>query len=1235
MRTTKGKFTYWLTWIFSMVLLMHSNSAQAVTSDKEGVTDSIRQQIVVGNGVNATFRFSNDSAKELKWNSRKHRLTGEKTNDGNDALTTTIYINMPADGYISMAAHDADIMIDDTTFNGAYDYYRDSDSQGERHFLKAGDHTVKVSSSYGYLQSVLVEGNYDVHDYGADHTKEQTALRLPYVVDNKANATYSWSADFSQSSNNSWGPVDEGLNTSAAAKGGLHLHVDYPTDGSIAVLYNMENTMPGTAAAPSVHTVHIYVDDIQQEIGDSTHLRARIPAGKHTVFIKLAGDYSGGGGYDPTVFSITHISLEQSADSLLSKFDKISDVSHQFDESQYYHTSCTEGSKVVLSDSYSVSNDLSYSFNADGPVELPVVASHYNHTGSASSGSTTINIDGTPVLAIGNEIDSLCYISIPAGPHTMSFQMDNTIKGYVTFNFDARYLCIDNAAGAKVLFIENHPYEFEYVNGLLTEAFTDNVNYNTQSPGDLKIIAGHNMSLTYYYTTTGRMRLDSLKAGVNYVSLQGNTFQNDTISHIVIGAVDLSCLNQGKGMADDPYLISTASQLKAFAYNLYLGHSDIHGKLTRDITLNDRLKIENDSLVCDTEALEEWISVAEDDGTYNFTGTLDGDGHTISGLYSLHGGLIDINHGVIKNLSLTNAYINPDRYYAGGIANSNYGTIYNCSMDGAIVAKQKVSGSPWTASDIAGIAGINNKGTISHCTNYADVISRLNNYIGGITTENSGSVTYCSNSGKIVAMSQAGGIVSDMQDGGSISHCYNAGDVVYSDDYKDDVMGYDMGGICGNPGYNSTTITYCYNAGDIYATSQSGGIGGYSSNGAGRVSHCFNVGNIYYQPSTGKMSYGRQYPQGALLGSIYANGINSSLSLVSDCYTLADRVKVAPGVTGKTVGDCNQTGIQKGFIKILTDEEFRKLSLDGMVSGYYHPVIDSLAISARTAHGNSVLLDLSRPADNTIFSADSSADARHAYNIAHPDSDGNSVIERLFVTKGSPLTDVSGVELRQASMLLTLHSFQAGERQPAIINLPYSCKLPANVEAYEWEKTNPSKVDFVSVDSIRAGKAYLVRLDSTVSTAGSVLVNFCTSQRQPLTATVVNNDLMGALTAPVYSDDLSDAYDYYVLADSSATFVKMPASNIPGTRLCDPISGYLRVPSSMQASDRLTVTYNDDRSSTGIQKNETEHPHEAKVYSISGVYMGTIRNFDGKDSINQLHLPAGIYIAGGRKYVVR
>lgn len=271
------------------------------------------------------------------------------------------------------------------------------------------------------------------------------------------------------------------------------------------------------------------------------------------------------------------------------------------------------------------------------------------------------------------------------------------------------------------------------------------------------------------------------------------------------------------------YLIHTAADLKTFrdTANVMGRYCSLNAKLTADICLNPGIDFSvnaDGTPKNDLSAAESWMPIAyySFEGKYDdiyYTGTFDGQGHTISGLYydnpdqsycGLFGQLE--TDAVIKNLGITNSFICGDGT-VGAICGFAYeATIENCYSTATVTGQDY---------DIGGILGSAYFITIENCY-YAGTISGGNSTGGICGSVYFGQINNCYNTGKVsVSQEVAGGIC-----GGSssctIRSCYNTGKVVGEDL---------VGSICG---YNGGTIEGCY-----YLSGSASDINGVIQNGIG------------------------------------------------------------------------------------------------------------------------------------------------------------------------------------------------------------------------------------------------------------------------------------------------------------------------------------------------------------------------------------------------------------------
>lgn len=326
----------------------------------------------------------------------------------------------------------------------------------------------------------------------------------------------------------------------------------------------------------------------------------------------------------------------------------------------------------------------------------------------------------------------------------------------------------------------------------------------------------------------------------------------------------------GEGTAASPILISNAEELKIF-HDIVNGENNRQqnlaacATLTADIVLNDGTFAEDGSYTpgpSDIPTPTEWTPMGVTDSAA-YTGTFDGAGHTIQGLYrsankSLAGLFGFTNGATIKNVKVTGylrgsegssigsivvyarstsvtdcvntAVINISgisTYYAGGIVAtaSDSSTIRDCVNIGTL----KCSFPLMYAEDAGGIAGyLASNSVISNCSNLGTIM--------GICTDD-----------RYTGKNNIGGIVGSTEDA-TISDCYNIGLVTDTTSQTSTKIPY-VGGIAG---YSKSVISNSYSVGSVTATRTDaplGGIAGYSAGGS--------ITNCYYLTDTAGQACGK------------------------------------------------------------------------------------------------------------------------------------------------------------------------------------------------------------------------------------------------------------------------------------------------------------------------------------------------------------------------------------------
>ena len=296
---------------------------------------------------------------------------------------------------------------------------------------------------------------------------------------------------------------------------------------------------------------------------------------------------------------------------------------------------------------------------------------------------------------------------------------------------------------------------------------------------------------------------------INNGTITGGVFNNTVSGSGTITGGTFNTPMTGSGTKTDPYQISTADQLKLFRDKVNDAKTKEETKICAVLTADIDLKN------------EEWTPIGIGNGTRNngatidfpYSGTFDGNGHTISGLNvnyrNKNGGLFCyVMNATIKNLTVA-------------------GSVTHSSGDGVAYG---------------GIVGCADSSTIENCTNRCTVTG--NWYAGGIVGWSTDSdIIGCANFGNISSPSFSGGICGRI-DGendaagidATIRDCYNVGMV----------SGNYAGGITGQSDSEDIDILIanCYNVGSLHGSTNTGEIIGDLS---GPI--CTTIDNCYYLPT--------------------------------------------------------------------------------------------------------------------------------------------------------------------------------------------------------------------------------------------------------------------------------------------------------------------------------------------------------------------------------------------------
>lgn len=396
-------------------------------------------------------------------------------------------------------------------------------------------------------------------------------------------------------------------------------------------------------------------------------------------------------------------------------------------------------------------------------------------------------------------------------------------------------------------------------------------------------------------------------------------------------------MSGGNGTQDDPWLISTAADLKALADILNSGNAstyDAHGddcgagnfhgyyfKQTADI---------------DLQGIENWEPIGYNGSTY-FAGNYDGNGYIIRNAKST--GKVDVDgyatagifgwvaFGSVSNLHIENVTFSAagdgNYAYAGGLA----GTVYASEITNCSVSNSKISSTATYNSNncAGGLAGYFVGSTISKCA---------------------------ANNNSVTSTSYSGGFVGEQDDdyegvdASKFVDCYVAGSTVNVSSPNSN--GFSMaGGFCGEVTGDVLDLTNCF----VYDTAVS-----------------VTADNMTTLNSIGIFA-----------GNLYKNSPYSAKITTNNCYY--GKVTLTPGSNNEPVKDTSTEKTAEEF----ADGTVTRLLGASFANGNGFPILgsspaDYTAVDAALAEANEL--------DRTLYTDLSAVDTAVAnvvrgYGIAH------------------------------------------------------------------------------------------------------------------------------------------------------------------------------------------------------------------------------------------------------------
>lgn len=207
-------------------------------------------------------------------------------------------------------------------------------------------------------------------------------------------------------------------------------------------------------------------------------------------------------------------------------------------------------------------------------------------------------------------------------------------------------------------------------------------------------------------------------------------------------------------------------------------------------------------------------------GFTGFTGTFDGNGHTVT-------------------LAIS--------------GDSDYQALFAKLAAGAVVKNVMVDGEVTGTDNIGGIAGIATNATIIACANKATVAA-TGRYVGGLVGKGTGlTMTSCYNQGAVSSTRtrpiNMGGIAGYVDGGASVENCYNTGSITGSGDNTAAVVGW-----------NAATVKDCYYLESTYKVGSCGKKGGYTDPTVSKTDAEMRSGDIVTLLGSAFMAKAGDYP---------------------------------------------------------------------------------------------------------------------------------------------------------------------------------------------------------------------------------------------------------------------------------------------------------------------------------------------------------------------------------------
>ena len=367
---------------------------------------------------------------------------------------------------------------------------------------------------------------------------------------------------------------------------------------------------------------------------------------------------------------------------------------------------------------------------------------------------------------------------------------------------------------------------------------------------------------------------------------------------------------EGSGTEEDPYLIQSEWDLSFLSWTIY--NADEYGVTSSDLYYYDgKHFLQTKDLNFEGYYWQPIGILYTRDGASAdryFSGNYDGDGYTVSGVYTPAGtdngysyqGLFGYVYGqssaqlaIIQNVGVIDSFIQGSECIGGVVGYAVNLTLNDCYNAGLVDG----------VLNIGGLVGYIENSVLENLYNKANLNLSVNSLKGN-----------------------AGGLIGQAVNS-SIQNCYNSGSIYccYSSQLPGDyIVRTNIGGLVGLL-YEGNSVSECFNKGEITSSYNSvGGIIGKiqhdSNNKTTLVLNCYNTGRVKFYSDHNNATYVYAYYYAGVIGSI--GGPSKSFVNIKNCYNKAEintefegiTVHYTAGLIGNTISlNCPNVSIENCF----------------------------------------------------------------------------------------------------------------------------------------------------------------------------------------------------------------------------------------------------------------------------------------------------------------------------------